>query len=92
MDNSIPITHRSIHIGGEAFDEHIKEILAVDNQKAEQIKKRILKKGLKGKIIKKKSPTIFHEVRVGKFKDREHAIHLLNQLQKAGVEGAIVRR
>ncbi len=28
----------------------------------------------------------------GKFKDREHAIHLLNQLQKAGMEGTIVRR
>ena len=62
------------------------------HEKAEQIKKLILKKGLKGKIIKKKSPTIFHEVRVGKFKDREHAIHLLNQLQKAGMEGTIVRR
>ena len=38
MDNSIPITHRSIHIGGEVLDEHIKDILAVDSQKAEQIK------------------------------------------------------
>tara|TARA_B100000315_G_scaffold243238_1_gene266402 strand:- start:788 stop:1579 length:792 start_codon:yes stop_codon:yes gene_type:complete len=61
-------------------------------KEAEQIKKQILKKGLKGKIIIKKLPTIFHEVRVGKFKNRAHAIHLLNQLQKAGMEGTILKR
>ena len=61
-------------------------------EEANKIKKQTLKKGLKGKIVAIKLPTKFYEVRVGKFTDRENAIPLLNQLQKAGVKGTIVKR
>lgn len=60
-------------------------------KEAEQIKMQIQKKGLKGKITKKKLPTVFHEVRVGKFKNRASAVRMLNKLQKAGMEGTIVK-
>lgn len=61
-------------------------------EEAEKLKNKILKKGLKANIIQKKVLTLFHEVRVGKFKKRKNANPLLKQLEKAGIKGIIVER
>lgn len=61
-------------------------------KKAEKLKRQINKKGLKGSILHKKVPTLFHEVLVGKFQDRKQAVPVLKQLQKAGIKGFIVKR
>ena len=61
-------------------------------KKAERLKKQVIKKGLKGKIIHKKTPTSFHEVRVGNFETRDSAISMLKILQKKGIQGVVVER
>lgn len=88
---STPNVTWEIQISGNKGTE-IKSQSFFSYEEAEQIRKQIQKKGLKGKITKKKLPAIFHVVRAGKFKNREQALHLLNQLQKAGLEGTIVKR
>lgn len=61
-------------------------------KKAESLKKQVIKKGFKGKIIQRKTPTSFHEVWVGNFKTRESAISTLKKLQLKGIQGVIVER
>jgi len=61
-------------------------------KKAEQLKELIKKKGFKSDITKINTPVVFHEVRIGNFKDREQAVLQLKKLQKEGLEGAIVKR
>jgi len=38
IKNSLPITHRSIKIGGNNFDSHLAQVLGISHQQAEQIK------------------------------------------------------
>ena len=61
-------------------------------KEAERLKKQVTKKGIKGKIIQKKTPTSFHEVRVGNFNTRDSAISMLKKLQEKEVQGVIVER
>jgi cell division protein FtsN len=61
-------------------------------KEAERLNKQVIKKGIKGKIIQKKTPTSFHEVRVGNFETRDGAISMLKKLQKKGIQGVIVKR
>ena len=41
IDNGLPITHRSIHVGGDLFDQELKRILGVDASLIGQIKKDV---------------------------------------------------
>lgn len=61
-------------------------------KEAERLIKQVIKKGIKGKIIQKKTPTSFHEVRVGNFNTRDSAISMLKKLQKKEIQGVIVER
>lgn len=88
---NVPDVNWEIKISEDEGSEIISQLFS-SLKEAEDLKELITKKGFKGKVAKTNVPLVFHEVRTGKFKNREEAVRLLSQLQKTGMEGTIVKK